>query len=95
MAHLAGKKITKSHSTVIKAANKLITKLIKSPLISKVSIGQIKVIGSAPQKIKIIEQPAGLKLIVRGSTSIQNFFIYTNKKSIATELINSLWNEKI
>ena len=93
MAHLAGKKITKSHSTIIKAADKLITKLIKSPLIGKVSIGQIKVIGAGPQKIKIIEQPAGLKLTVRGSTSIQNFFIYTDQKSATTGLINSLWNE--
>jgi len=93
MAHLAGKKITKSHSTVIKAANKLIINLAKSPLISKISIGQIKAINTAPQKIKIIEQPAGLKLTVRGSTSVQNFFIYTDQKSATNELINSLWNK--
>lgn len=92
MSHLSGKKVSKSHSTVINAAAALLRELRDSPLVDKVSVGQIKVIGNGPRRIKLATAPAGMKLVVRGRNEVQSFFIYTSRHEAVDTLINRLWS---
>ncbi len=94
MAHLSGKKISKKHSTVIDAAQKIISLLVNNPLVNRLSIGEIRVIGNGPKRIKIVHFPAGIKLTIRGRNSVQYFFIYTKKSQEVEKLINNFWNKK-
>lgn len=94
MKHLSGKKISKSHSTIINEAKKLASFLITEPLVNKLSIGEIRVIGNGHKRIKTLSFPAGVKLIVRGRNNVQYFFIYTSQRQEVRLLINNFWNKQ-
>lgn len=93
MSHLSGKKISKSHSTIIDAAKKLTSFLVTEPLVDKLSIGEIRVIGNGPKRIKTLLSPAGIKLMIRGRNSVQYFFVYTSKPQEVESLINNFWSK--
>lgn len=94
MGHLSGKKISKSHSTIIDAAKKLASFIVTEPSVDKLSIGEIRVIGNGPQRIKTVLSSAGIKLTVRGRNSVQYFFVYTTKPQKVELLINNFWNKQ-
>lgn len=94
MSHLSGKKISKSHSTIIDAAKKLASLLVASPLVEKLSIGEIRVIGNGPKRIKAVRSSAGIKLTVRGRNSVQYFFVYTSKSQEVEKMIDNFWNKQ-
>jgi hypothetical protein len=87
MPHLAGKKVAKSHSTIIGEAKSLLKSALKSGLVDKVVTGEIKVIGSGPLRLKITPVPAGLKLMVRGRGARQQIFLYTKKPNELVDLL--------
>lgn len=93
MIHLSGKKFSKRHTTVIDAAKKIIKFLANQSLVNKISIGEIKAISNGPKRLKISNSPAGIKLMIRGSNSIQYFFIYTTEIEKAKLLINDFWKK--
>lgn len=91
MPHLAGKKIAKSHSTITQSAKEVIKLIQSNPLITKIVTGEIKVIKSGPDRIKITHIPAGLQLMIRGHNSRQKIFLYTSDpKSIENIIKNKI-----
>lgn len=74
-----GGKITNSHSTLTEVAEKLVYEAIKSPLISKIGIANITHVGGGRKNLKFLPITGGIKAIVRGSGSVQELYIYTNK----------------
>ncbi len=83
-----GGKITNSHSTLTEIAEKLIYEAVKSPLISKIGIANITHIGGGRKSLKFLPITGGIKAVVRGSGSVQEIYIYTNKpEETKTELI--------
>jgi hypothetical protein len=76
--HRAGGKITKSHTTIIDAAVSLVERAEKLPEVTKISLGEIKIIGKGKANVKFLPIPAGLKAVVRGNISKQEIFIYSS-----------------
>ncbi len=87
MPHLAGKKVAKSHSTIIIEAEVLIKKALKTNFVEKVVIGEIKVINTGKVRLKITKVPAGLKLVVRGKGARQEIFLYTKNPNELAHLL--------
>lgn len=79
MPHLAGGKITATHSTVIDAAVIIVKFAVKEPSITKIGLGKISQMRSTSKgrRLIITEQPAGLLVKVRGSNSLQEIRLYT------------------
>lgn len=90
MSHRAGKKFSGSHTTIIDAAEKIVDFANESPEVSKIILGVIKQIGNGKQKVKSTIIPAGLKLKIRGSTTVQEIFIYTNNPEKTKKTLNNL-----
>jgi hypothetical protein len=76
--HRAGNKFAGSHTTLIDAAEGLVDATVKLPEVSKISLGEIKVIGRGMRNIKFMEINGGFKCVVRGNTSRQYIFIYSD-----------------
>lgn len=79
--HRSGKKISKSHSTVIDAAIEIIDICKKIREIEKIGLGTIKQIGVGTPRIKFQELSGGLKMIIRGRVTMQDFYLYTKSPS--------------
>lgn len=77
-AHRAGGKFASSHTTLIEAAEEIVDAAVKLPEVTKISLGEIKVIGRGLANIKFIAIDSGFKVVVRGNTSRQYIYIYTN-----------------
>ncbi len=87
--HLAGGKLTRSHTTLIDAAVPVVEFLQNRPEVSKISLGLIKVIGKGPQNIKFHTLTGGWKLVIRGNISIQEIVVYTNSPESTREAVIS------
>lgn len=74
-----GGKITESHSTLTETAEKFVREAIKSPLISKIGIASITHVGGGRKSLKFLPITGGIKAVIRGSGSVQEIYIYTNK----------------
>lgn len=75
--HLAGKKYTRSHSTVISAAVKPLKALEKLDSVTKISLGVIKPAPSGLIAMKLRDLSLVCVLLtVRGTTSVQQIRIY-------------------
>ena len=74
-----GGKITDSHSTLTEVAEKLVYEAVKSPLISKIGIANITHVGGGRKSLKFLPIIGGIKAVVRGSGSVQELYINTNK----------------
>lgn len=86
MSHsLSHKKLTRSHTTLIDGATKVVKQAVEIPEVSKVSLGIIKKISIGKPRIKFLPITGGIKAIVRGNAYIQEIFIYTkdSKKTIS------------
>jgi len=91
--HRSGKKITKSHSSIIDAAIPLIDHATRMSEIEKISLGTIKQIGTGTPRLKFTALNGGMKMTVRGRVTTQDIFIYTkhpeNVQAILTEIFAS------
>ena len=76
-----GGKFTDSHSTLTEVSEKFVYEAVKSPLISKIGIGNITHVGGGRKSLKFLPITGGIKAVVRGSGSVQELYIYTNKPS--------------
>jgi hypothetical protein len=92
--HRGGKKISKSHSTVIDAALGIIDFCSKVKEIEKIGLGTIKQIGVGTPRIKFLDLSGSLKMIIRGRVTMQDFYLYTKYpeqvKAILTERFASM-----
>lgn len=87
--HRAGGKFASSHTTLIEAAEALVDAAVRLPEVTKISLGEIKVIGKGMRNIKFLETGGGFKCIVRGNTSRQFIYIYSdNPSKTLTDLIS-------
>ncbi len=73
------KKITRSHTSIIDAAEPLIKAGSKTSLVSKMSLGIIKHIGTGKPGLKFHPITGGIKVVVRGNTTIQELYFYTQE----------------
>ena len=80
--HRSGGKFAGSHTTLIDAAEELVDAARSLPEVTKISLGEIKVIGKGMRNIKFIAIDSGWKCVVRGNTSRQYIFIYTTDPSL-------------
>ena len=75
---LSGPKFSNKHSTAIEAAHPIIRLLRARPEVKKIVLSEIRVVGVGKQRIKTERIPAGLRVVVRGKTAQQTFFVYTD-----------------
>jgi hypothetical protein len=77
--HLSGGKFTVSHTTVIEAAVPVAMAAAKLPCVTKIVLGTITQIKgpAVAKRLKSQEIPAGLKVTVRGSKTVQELYVYT------------------
>jgi hypothetical protein len=78
-AHKTGKKITTSHTSIIDAAVPLVEAAERLPEVTKISLGMIKQVGKSrgQHRIKFLPIFGGWKITVRGSSTVQEIYIYT------------------
>lgn len=98
MSNIRGCKKITSHSTAIPAAIPVIRAAEHSPLVTKIVLGVITTktgVNCGDNRIKIDELPAGLKLIIRGRTSLQEIIVFTSPvdrmavKQLLTQVFNN------
>ena len=80
--HRSGGKYAGSHTTIIDAAEDFVDTASKYSEVSKISLGEIKVIGRGMRNIKLLDIDSGFKCVVRGNTTRQYIFIYTNDSEV-------------
>lgn len=76
--HLAGSKISKSHTSIIEAAEPILREVRQQIEVSKIVLGPIRKVKNGPRRVKIQNIPAGIKAICRAPNSIQDIYIYTS-----------------
>ncbi len=74
---LRGSKVRGKHSTMTPCAQEVILFCKRLAAVSKIVPGQIKPISTGTRHLKFTPIPGGYKIVVRGSTNIQELFIYT------------------
>ncbi len=92
--HLAGKKITKSHSTAIDESISLIKLIEKNPYIKKITLGVITPgLRSGNKRLKVFPIRGGIKAVIRGNSSIQELYIYTDEPQIIEKELFQSFNK--
>jgi hypothetical protein len=81
------KKITRSHTSIIDAAKPLIKAGEKTSLVSKMSLGIIKHIGTGKPSLKFHPITGGVKVVVRGNTTIQELYFYTQETNTVIDIL--------
>jgi hypothetical protein len=78
-SHKTGKKITASHTSVIDAAIPVVEAAERLPQVSKISLGIIKQVGKSRgrHRMKFLPIVGGWKVTVRGSSTVQELYVYT------------------
>lgn len=84
---LRGSKISSKHSTVIDTAQPIVRKLKSLPSVSKVALGAVTRVSPGQKHLKIDEVQSGLRVAVRGSTSRQILYVYTQRPSEARDVL--------
>ncbi|MBN1525506.1 MAG: hypothetical protein JW904_13575 [Spirochaetales bacterium] len=80
--HRAGGKITRSHTTLIDHAARIVDAIHDRPEVTKISLGMISNIGRGKPGIKFLPITGGFKLVVRGNISKQELFVYTKDPEV-------------
>jgi len=75
-AHKTGRKLTRSHTTLIEKAKEVVSMLERLPEVSKISLGIIKQIGLGKPTAKYHPITGGFRCVVRGNVSIQEIWVY-------------------
>jgi len=88
--HLAGGKLTRSHTTLIDAAVPVVRALQNRSEVSKISLGIIKVIGKGPPTMKLTPVVGGWKLVIRGNVSLQELVVYTGDPEATRAFVENL-----
>lgn len=78
-AHKTGRKITTNHTSIIDAAIPIVEAAERLPEVSKISLGIIKQVGKSrgQHRIKLLPITGGWKITVRGSSTVQEIYVYT------------------
>ena len=87
---LKGRKVRSKHSTFSPEAALVIETAKKESRVAKVVPAQITGRGGK-RNIKIQRVPAGLKVVVRGSTGAQVIWIYTSDQDSIEQILKGAW----
>jgi len=98
MGNIRGYKKITNHGTAIKVAIPIIRAAERSRLVTKICLGIINAktgVNRGDNRMKIVELPAGLKLIIRGRTSLQEIWVYTSimNRERVKELLNQAFKQ--
>ncbi len=91
--HKSGGKITTSHTSLTDAAFSIVEAAEKLSEVNKISLGVIKRVDKSrgPRIIKFLPIVGGWKLTIRGSTSVQEIYIYTNQADKTKSLLETMF----
>ncbi|MGE5392608.1 MAG: hypothetical protein ACM3NH_02595 [Candidatus Saccharibacteria bacterium] len=89
---LSGRKFNGNHTTLTDTSAGLVVFLKKRPEVTKIVIGPISSIRPAPIRLKVVRVPAGLKISVRGSSSQQLLYAYTDLPQATEHALNDYWD---
>lgn len=87
------KKITRSHTSAIEKAAKVVALIQNRPSVSKISLGIIKHIGVGKPTVKFHPITGGFKAVIRGNISLQEIFIYTKEPETIQGMIKGLFSK--
>ncbi|PKB73087.1 MAG: hypothetical protein BZY75_03630 [SAR202 cluster bacterium Io17-Chloro-G7] len=92
--HKSGGKITTNHTSLTDAALSIVEAAEKLPEVDKISLGIIKQVGKSrgPRKLKFLPIVGGWKLTVRGSTSVQQIYIYTAQADKTKSVLEAMFS---
>lgn len=78
-SHKTGKKITSNHTSIIDAAFPVVESAERLSEVTKISLGVIKQVGKSrgQHRIKFLPIVGGWKITVRGSSTVQEIYVYT------------------
>jgi hypothetical protein len=80
---------------VIEAAEPVVKFLQKTPTVSNISLGKIDVhLPSTEWRIKVTDMQGGIKLLVRGTNSIQQVMVYTPEAELVRAELSREFGEK-
>ncbi|MEK7460785.1 MAG: DUF2103 domain-containing protein [Patescibacteria group bacterium] len=87
MPHLAGKKYSGRHTTVIDAAVAPLKAVEQLECVTKIVLGLVQQIKGNPvaKTLKIDHVAAGLKVKIRGSKTIQEVYVYTSDRETTAQ----------
>ena len=88
------KKLTRSHTSLIEAAEDVIKRATEMSEVSKISLGVIKQISVSRPRIKFLPMTGGVRAIIRGNASIQEIFIYTSNPKDTVKTLTNLFENK-
>jgi hypothetical protein len=88
------KKLTRSHTSLIEAAEEVVKHATEMSEVSKISLGVIKSISVGKQRIKFLPITGGIRAIIRGNASIQEIFIYTTDENKTIKVLTELFEGK-
>jgi len=95
--HVSGGKFGGAHTTMITLAETIANAIVKYPFVTKISPGHITS-GLSPangnRQMKVFEILGGVKLSVRGNTSKQDMFVYTEDIPKTKSVLRAMAEEK-
>ena len=91
---LRGRKFSGRHTTVIEAAIPIVDTAKKLPQVSKIVLSEIVPIRSGPMRLRFAPVPAGLRMVVRGPSAQQLFFVYTSDPTGVEQALYAAWNRE-
>ncbi len=92
---LRGAKFSRRHSTMIGASHDLLRVARTLPAVRKIVLGQIFPTGTGKPRIKFSPVPGGLALDIRGPTSQQRFYLYTNDAARVQRTLEKAWKQAL
>ena len=93
MGHVAGGKVTRSHTTATEEATVIVRLLQKDPRVSKIVLGAIKAgLPNGQPRLKQIPITGGIRLEIRGIHSKQQLFVYTSQPDEVFGAISGAFN---
>ena len=87
MPHAQGKKMGRRHTTLIDAAESVVKAARQLDCVTRVTLGMIRQTkgNTVEQKLKITDIPAGLRVTVKGSKTVQELIVYTDDRTTAAK----------
>jgi hypothetical protein len=91
-SHIAGGKVSGSHTTVIDAVRKVVVEAQKDVHVTKIVLGVITPrLPVGKHTVKFLPIQGGFKVVVRGTNSKQELYIYTRNYTESERIINALF----
>lgn len=91
---LRGSKFSGNHSTIIDQAIPAVAAAKESTSVTKIGLGVITPVRPSQPHIKFTEVSGGVKMQVRGTNSVQIFWLYTVEPTTVIAEITAKWKDR-